>query len=113
MSNKISTKSYLTKRLRDCGYIIDKLENIEYQEQDKRKWTIILDNGCASILLTCMKDGHIQLYDGGRFINHNLKLDTDSVEVLIDYLNERGIVNKHWNYGKYVEVNVVDEPNQG
>lgn len=100
MSNKISTKSYTIKRLRDCGYAVDKLDNMVYQETDTRKWSILIDNGCSSILLTCYRDSTIQLYDGGRFLNPNLKLDTDSIEVLIDYLNERGIINKHYTYGK-------------
>jgi hypothetical protein len=40
------------------------------------------------------------LYDGCRYFNPNLRIDTDSIEVLIEYFSERGIVNKHWNYGK-------------
>lgn len=99
-NNRITTQSYTIKRLRDSGYIVDRLDSITYQEDDKRKWSIMVDNGVSSIILTCFKDSSIQLYDGARFLNPNLRLDTDSVEVLIDYFNERGIVNKHWNYGK-------------
>jgi len=99
-NNRITTQSYTIKRLRDSGYIVDRLDALSYQESDKRKWSIMVDNGVSSIILTCFKDSSIQLYDGARFFNPNLRLDTDSVEVLIEYFNERGIVNKHWNYGK-------------
>ncbi len=100
MSNKISTKSYAVKRLRDSGFSVDKADHIVYTENDNRKWTIIIDGGVATIFATCYKDGGIQLYDGGRFLNPNLKLNTDSVEVLIEYLNDRGVVNKHRLYSK-------------
>ena len=99
-NNRITTQSYAIKRLRDSGYIVDRIDSLTYTEEDKRKWSIIVDNGVSSIILTCFKDSTIQLYDGGRFFNPNLRIDTDSVEVLIDYFNERGIINKHWNYGK-------------
>lgn len=100
MANKLSTQSYFIKRLRDSGYNVFKIE-IEYKPADKRKWSVILDNAVASVIITCMKTGPLQLYDGNRFIkNTNLKIDTDSIEVLIEYLNECGIVNKHKLYGK-------------
>lgn len=100
MSNKISTKSYAVKRLRDSGFSVDKADFIVYKEGDNRKWSIIIDGGVSTIFTTCYKDGNIQLYDGGRFLNANLKLNTDSIEVLIEYLNDRGITNKHRLYGK-------------
>ena len=103
-NNRITTQSYTIKRLRDSGYIVDRLDQIVYTEEDSRKWTILVDNGTSSIILTCLKDSTIQLYDGCRYFNPNLRIDTDSIEVLIEYFSERGIVNKHWNYGKpYIE----------
>lgn len=100
MSNKITTKSYCIKRLRDCGYHVDKIDAIEYSETDNRKWSIIIDPNGMSILVTCYKDETLHLYDGGRFINSNMRLNTDSVEVLIEFLNERGLIHKHYLYGK-------------
>ena len=100
MSNKISTKSYCIKRLRDSGYTVDRMDTVQYLETDLRKWSILVDNGTSSIILTCLKSGSVSLYDGERFLNSRLHLDTDSVEVLIEYLNERGIVNKHYSYGR-------------
>lgn len=101
--NNITTKSYLVKRLKDSGYAVDKLDNIEYTLSDKRKFSILIDNGGNSILLTCYKDGKIQFYDGGRIHNAHLKHSTSSIQVLIEYLNEKGVVNKHWSYGKKIE----------
>lgn len=99
MSNKITTKSYCIKRLRDMGYTVDKIDSIAYSEDDNRKWTFIIDNGGMSILTTCYKDDTIHIYDGGRYINTNLKLNTDSVEVLAEFLNSRGLIHKHPKYG--------------
>ena len=99
MANKVSTQSYLIKRLRDSGYNVIKLDGITYTESDSRKWTILLDNAVSSVFITCMKNNELQLYDGNRFIkNTKLKIDTSSVEVLIEFLNSCGIVNKHRSY---------------
>lgn len=102
-NNKITTKSYLIKRLRDSGYIVDKV-NIEFPESDKRRWMILIDNGHASVFATCNTDGTFSFYDGGHFVS-NMKIQTDSVEVIIDYLNDRGIINKHPKYGKMKTLN--------
>jgi hypothetical protein len=105
MANKLSTQSYFIKRLRDSGYNVFKIDNIEYKAKDKRKWSVILDNAVSSVIITCMKTGALQLYDGSRFIkNSNLKIDTDSIEVLIEHLNECGIVNKHKMYSRNADI---------
>jgi hypothetical protein len=99
MSNKPTTKSYCVKRLRDNGYGIDRDDTIDYTPEDQRKWSIIMDNGGMSIFLTCYKDNTFHVYDGGRYTNTNMRLNTDSVEVLVQYLNERGLIHKHPRYG--------------
>jgi hypothetical protein len=101
MSNKLATKSYCIKRLRDSGYHVDKIDSIEYSEDDNRKWTCLIDSGGMSIIVTCYKDSTLHLYDGGRYLNTNMKLNTDSMEVLIEFLNERGLIHKHYMYGKW------------
>lgn len=100
MSNKITTKSYCIKRLRDMGYTVDKIDSIDYSEDDDRKWSFIMDDGGMSIFVTCYKDDTIHVYDGGRYTNTNMKLDTDSVEVLAEHLNKRGLIHKHYKYCK-------------
>ena len=112
--NKLTTQSYLVKRLKDMGYSIDKLTAVEYTATDKRKFSILLDNGGVSIIVTCFKPeidpngkpkdfGKFQFYDGQRMHNTNLKFDTLSAEVLGEYLNSKGVINKHWSYGKKQE----------
>lgn len=100
MSNKITKKSYCIKRLRDCGYRVDKIDAIQYSDEDYRKWTAIIDPGGMSIFLTCNRDDTLHLYDGGQYISSTMKLNTDSVEVLVEFLNEKGLITKHKNYGK-------------
>ena len=98
MSNsKIHTRSYFIKRLRDSGYTVDKL-NFEYNQEDQRKWSVILDNGHSSVIITCLKDGSYRFYDGLAFVNNFVSLNTDSIEVLVTYLNSWGIINKHITY---------------
>ena len=82
------------------GYTVDKMDSIEYAPTDNRKWTIIMDNGGMTILVTCYKDDSLHLYDGGRYLNSNMKLNTDSVEVLAEFLNSRGLIHKHPRYGR-------------
>lgn len=101
--NKTTTKSYIVNRLKNSGYNIDRLDSLEYTEDDKRQWTVIVDNGVSSIFLTCMKDDSFQFYDGGRFFNsyHKLNLPSDEdwgFEVLVEYLHDKGIINKHYKY---------------
>lgn len=107
MANKISTKSYCIKRLKDSGFNVDKLDTLTFTEEDRRKWAIVIDNGVGSVLLTCLKNGNVHLYDGDRFLNTRLLLDTDSIEVLIEYFNEKGIINKHFSYGLKNTVSVA------
>lgn len=100
MSNKLTTKSYCIKRLRDIGYAIDKEDSFDYSLEDDRKWSFIIDNGGMSILLTCYRNDTLHIYDGGRFTPINMRLDTDSIEVLAEYLNSRGLIHKHPRYGQ-------------
>lgn len=100
MSNKLTTKSYCIKRLRDIGYTIDREDAFDYTPEDERKWSFMIDNGGMSILITCYRNDTLHVYDGGRFTNTNMRLDTDSVEVLAEYLNSRGLIHKHPRYGQ-------------
>jgi hypothetical protein len=118
--NKITTKSYLIKRLKDSGYSIDKLENIEYSKEDKRKFSILLDNGGVCLIITVMKSGVIQINDGDRlhdifqkhkFLDEERKVTksknkriTSSIELLVEYLNDKGVVTKHRSYGNRNEL---------
>lgn len=96
-TNKITTKSYFIKRLRDCGYAVDKID-IEFSENDSRRWMVLLDNNCSSVLITNHKDGTFSFYDGSHFLRENMRIFTDSIEIVVEHLNYNGITNKHGNY---------------
>jgi len=106
--SKISTQAYTIKRLRDSGYNVVKLDNLQYTLEDERKWTILIDMGVANILATCYKDGRISLYDGGQFTVNNMAYRAESVEVIIDTLNTLGIYNKHHSYYSRPQTLTVD-----
>lgn len=112
MSNSITKQSYFIKRLRDSGYMVEKLD-IQYTQSDPREWTVIIDPGNANVFCTLYRnanpdnikeskigDFYFELYDGGQFLPPNVKYKTMSIEVLISYLVKYGINNKSPNYTK-------------
>ena len=108
MSNKLANESYFLKRLRDSGYNTIRLFN-KYSDADNRKWTILIDPGVASVYCTCYEITDVindkfvtyfELYDGGRYIPTRYCIDTESIEVILDYLVRFNINNKHPDYGK-------------
>lgn len=110
--NKISTPSYFMKRMRDSGYVtIEIFRN--YSEMDPRRWTIMIDPGCASIYCTCYEnaspedmkksqigDFYYELYDGGQFVPGRFAIKTSSIEVIIQHLSDFGIINKSYRYNQ-------------
>lgn len=110
MSNKITTMGYFVKRLRDCGYYVDRMP-IEYHGMDPRAWTVVIDPGLASIMCTCyinhadFNDNYFEMYDGGQFIPGKFNVKTSSIEVLIEYLNK-------FNVPKKVEPKKEEKPTQ-
>lgn len=97
--NKIKTPGYFVKRLRDNGFIVLKMFN-DYGIHDPRRWTVLVDPGGSSVFITCFTNkefnGEImfELNDGGVLFNKNYNIQTDSIEVIIKYLIQRGISNK-------------------
>jgi hypothetical protein len=104
-TNKITTCSYFIKRLRDSGYIVDKLFN-DYSQIDPRSWTVVVDPKVSSILVTCynnhneLGEEYFELYDGGQYVPSHFKLKTSSIEVIIEYLVKFGIHNKSSLYNE-------------
>lgn len=110
MANNIRTQGYFIKRLRDSGYMVDKVYN-NYSHNDSRAWTVVIDPGNASIFCTCFINEHVdngsqlgsscfELFDGGRFIPGRYKIKTNTFEILVEQLVKWGINNKAPNYGK-------------
>jgi hypothetical protein len=93
MRNKITTKSYALKRLKDCGYRASVID-LPFDDSDKRKWIILIDEGVSSVFLIMMADGTFRLYDGMRFTHSHILHNTTSMEVLLSTLNDHGIINK-------------------
>ena len=96
MANKLTTLGYTLKRLRDSGYVVNKLF-AEYGDSDPRAWTVVIDPGKASVLCTCyindpyIGDSFFEMYDGNQFVPGRLKLKTSSFEVLTEHLVRYGI----------------------
>jgi hypothetical protein len=108
--NKLTTVGYFIKRLRDCGYITDKLFN-DYSETDARSWTVVVDPRNTSVFITCynnqnyLGEEYFEIHDGGQYIPDRFKLKTSSIETLIEYLVKYNINNKSSTYGKEKELN--------
>lgn len=107
-TNNIKTQGYFIKRLKDSGYIVDKVFN-NYNHLDARAWTVVIDPGGASIFCTCyinehLEDGpqlgssYFELFDGGRFIPGRFKVKTNSFEIIVEHLVKWGINNKAREY---------------
>ena len=101
--NKVTTCSYFIKRLRDSGYVVDRLWS-EYGMGDARSWTVIIDPVVSSIFCTCFNnksefgEEYFELYDGNQFIPDQFKIKTSSIEVIVEYLVKYGINNKSAAY---------------
>jgi hypothetical protein len=106
--NKLTTCSYFIKRLRDSGYVTDKVFS-EYSDSDPRSWTVVVDPKFTSVMITCFNnhnylgEEYFEMHDGGQFIPEHFKIKTSSIEVLIEYLVKFGINNKSYSYGKKEE----------
>jgi len=95
--NKISTLGYFVKRMKDSGYIVWKMFN-KYSMEDPRKWTILVNPGDESVLITCKVNvaeqsstPHFDIYDGRQLMFKNFALITDSMEVIISHLIKTGV----------------------
>ena len=97
--NKLTTVGYFIKRLRDCGYVTDKVF-IDYSESDARSWTVVVDPRKSSVFITCYNnhnyfgEEYFEIHDGGQYVPDRFKLKTSSIETLIEYLVKFNINNK-------------------
>jgi hypothetical protein len=94
--NKIKTPGYFIKRLRDCKFGVLRVFQ-QYGIHDNRKWTILVDPGSASIFVTCYtnKDFNNELMfefdDGGNYFPKKFSINTESIEVVVQLLIDRGV----------------------
>jgi hypothetical protein len=103
--NKVTTVGYFIKRLRDSGYVTNKLFT-DYSKADARSWTVIVDPKQSSVFITCynnhsyLGEEYFEMHDGGQFVPENFKLKTSSIETIIEYLVKFNINNKSKTYNK-------------
>lgn len=97
MKNKISTLGYFTKRLKDNKYIVWKIFDA-YNIGDARKWTVLVNPGYHSVYITCrinnesLKNESFYTFDDGNtYINDNISLQTESMQVIINKLISYGV----------------------
>jgi hypothetical protein len=97
--NKITTGGYFLRRLRESGFIAIRLFK-DYSQADPRKWTIMVDPSVSSLIITCYQnkdnlgDVLFEFNDGGNKFPKNYSLKTQSMEIIITTLIERGILQK-------------------
>lgn len=97
--NSITTNGYFLNRLRDSGFIAIRLFK-EYADHDPRKWTIMVDPGGHSLIITCYVnkeypgDVVFEFNDGGNRFIKNYSIKTQSMEIIITNLIEKGVPQK-------------------
>ena len=113
--SKPTTLGYFIKRLTGSGYRVERLFDY-YTLTDPRAWTVVIDPGCAAVFCTCyvnksdIGDNYFEFYDGGQFLPSNMKIKTQSIEVLIEHLVRYGINNKmNENERKSLESRNIEE----
>ena len=102
LKNKLAKQSYFIKRLRNSGYSVDKVFD-QYSDADARAWTIMINAKTASVFCTCYSNhgeergvdmnsrAFFEFHDGGQFIPTRIKIDTSSIEVIVDKLIRFGV----------------------
>lgn len=94
--NKITTPGYFIKRLRDNGYIVNRIFD-SYQTSDPRKFTLLVNPNHEACFLTLYENVEflgnciIEFNDGAVRFPKNYQLSTESIEVVITYLIKHGI----------------------
>ena len=92
MKNKLYTKSYFIKRLKEKGFSCETVYD-KYNPKGKRYWTIIVDSGRKDIMITCVKKSSS---DYNFLINlesvNSYRFETGSMDVIIGLLSD--IVNE-------------------
>lgn len=94
--NKIRTPGYFIKRMRDNGYAVLRVFQ-NYGEHDPRRWTVLVDPARTSIYITCYNNRDFvdevmfEFNDGGNLFPKNYSISTESIEVIIQQLVDRGV----------------------
>ena len=98
VKNKIKTAGYFIKRLKDNGFVVLKIFNA-YSNADPRRWSVLVNPGYHSVYITCFTNKEqkdevlFEFDDGGNNFNKGFYLSTNSIEVVINQLIEKGVNN--------------------
>jgi hypothetical protein len=107
MKNNVSTQGYFIKRLRDSGFATIKLFD-KYAQHDPRKWSIMVDPSNTSVIITCYQNKEVlgdvmfEFNDGGNRFIKNFNLKTQSMEIVVTTLIEKGVEQMNVN-SQYVK----------
>ena len=95
--NKITTQGYFVRRLRNSGYITSRVYD-RYQDQDPRKWTIVIDPDGDSVLITCWDTGEWP-YRGMYELSANLSQKYEDTRVTVSqFINSTFTFTNKLNY---------------
>lgn len=83
MKNKLYTLSYFRKRLKEAEIKSVRLIN-EYEKDDPRYWTILIDPSNKKILLTCYKESAEEYYFSLITKTGSFIIKTLSMEIIIE-----------------------------
>lgn len=98
--NKITTQGYFIKRLRDSGYTACRIFS-GYKIYDPRKWTILVNPEEEAVFITLYQNRdylgefYFEISDGGLRFPKHFGINTDSFEVILEFLNKKGIVGNN------------------
>lgn len=102
--NKISTLGYFTKRLKDNGFVVWKIFN-KYGSHDPRIWTVLLNPGEESVYVTCYVNTDeingmptFEIIDSQAVFRNYAKIQTRSMEIIIQQLLKRGVQQNSETY---------------
>ena len=121
--NNITTQGYFVRRLRKEGFEVSRVYD-RYSDTDKRKWTLAINPDTDSIFVTCIDRGewpYKGMYlvdDNGNIFPSSFYINTDSIEVIVKYLDSYKVNRRFPNYmlnnrdGKKKKTNQEKETHQ-
>ena len=95
--NKIKTPGYFIKRLRDCGYYVNRIHQ-SFKDSDPRRWVVLVNPSDQAVFVTCYEnkafagDISFEFSDGGVAFPKNFAIKTESIEVVVGQLAKWNIL---------------------
>jgi len=83
--NRLYTKSYFLKRLRDEG-IVCRSVDIRFACDDERKWVVVVDPEKTTLVITCFKKSPADFHFKVSTSRAETRIKTESMECVISLL---------------------------